>query len=223
MKEGTERTRGRDAMSNNIAAAIVIAEAIRTSLGPRGMDKMLVDQFGDVVITNDGATILKEIDVQHPAAKMMVEVAKTQDSEVGDGTTTSVILAGELLKRAKKLIEQKIHPTVITEGFRKAAEREIVNFTIQSPAGALTIRIIVRLDKILDEFIDAGQLQEDDIYLVNNVHDSATFEVKDHLIDWFSNIIKTEIHRPVPELANAVFPGSIGVGSTETEAEANTK
>jgi thermosome len=125
MKEGTERTRGRDAMSNNIAAAIVIAEAVRTSLGPMGMDKMLVDQFGDVVITNDGATILKEIDVQHPAAKMMVEVSKTQDSEVGDGTTTSVILAGELLKRAKKLLEQKIHPTVITEGFRKAAEKAV--------------------------------------------------------------------------------------------------
>ena len=125
MKEGTERTRGKDAMENNIAAAKVIAEAIRTSLGPRGMDKMLVDQFGDVVITNDGATILKEIDVQHPAAKMMVEVAKTQDSEVGDGTTTSVILAGELLKRAQKLLEQKIHPTVITEGFRKAADKAI--------------------------------------------------------------------------------------------------
>ena len=129
MKEGTERTRGKDAMENNIAAAKVIAEAVRTSLGPRGMDKMLVDQFGDVVITNDGATILKEIDVQHPAAKMMVEVAKTQDSEVGDGTTTSVILAGELLKRAEKLLQQKIHPTVITEGFRKAAEKavEILN------------------------------------------------------------------------------------------------
>ncbi|MFX0083725.1 MAG: thermosome subunit beta [Candidatus Hodarchaeota archaeon] len=125
MREGTERQRGRDAMSNNIAAAIVIAEAVRTSLGPMGMDKMLVDQFGDVVITNDGATILKEIDVQHPAAKMMVEVAKTQDSEVGDGTTTSVILAGELLKRAKKLLEQKIHPTVITEGFRKAADKAV--------------------------------------------------------------------------------------------------
>ena len=125
MREGTERQRGRDAMQNNVAAAIVIAEAIRTSLGPMGMDKMLVDQFGDVVITNDGATILKEIDVQHPAAKMMVEVAKTQDSEVGDGTTTSVILAGELLKRARKLLEQKIHPTVITEGFRKAAEKAV--------------------------------------------------------------------------------------------------
>jgi thermosome len=135
MKEGTERQRGKDAMENNIAAAKVIAEAVRTSLGPRGMDKMLVDQFGDVVITNDGATILKEIDVQHPAAKMMVEVAKTQDSEVGDGTTTSVILAGELLKRAEKLLQQKIHPTVITEGFRKAAEKaiEILNgMSIQS-------------------------------------------------------------------------------------------
>ncbi len=125
LKEGTERQRGKDAMENNIAAAKVIAEAVRTSLGPRGMDKMLVDQFGDVVITNDGATILKEIDVQHPAAKMMVEVAKTQDSEVGDGTTTSVILAGELLKRAEKLLQQKIHPTVITEGFRRAAEKSI--------------------------------------------------------------------------------------------------
>jgi len=125
LKEGTERQRGRDAMANNIAAAKVIAEAVRTSLGPMGMDKMLVDQFGDVVITNDGATILKEIDVQHPAAKMMVEVAKTQDSEVGDGTTTSVILAGELLKRAEKLLQQKIHPTVITEGFRKAADKAI--------------------------------------------------------------------------------------------------
>jgi thermosome len=125
LKEGTERTRGKDAMENNIAAAKVIAEAVRTSLGPRGMDKMLVDQFGDVVITNDGATILKEIDVQHPAAKMMVEVAKTQDSEVGDGTTTAVILAGELLKRAEKLIQQKIHPTVITEGFRKAADKAV--------------------------------------------------------------------------------------------------
>ena len=125
MKEGNERRRGKDAMQNNIAAAKVIAEAVRTSLGPRGMDKMLVDQFGDVVITNDGATILKEIDVQHPAAKMMVEVAKTQDSEVGDGTTTSVILAGELLKRAEKLLAQKIHPTVITEGFRKAADKAV--------------------------------------------------------------------------------------------------
>lgn len=125
LKEGAERTSGKNAQQNNIAAAKTIAEAVRTSLGPRGMDKMLVDSFGDVVITNDGATILKEIDVQHPAAKMMVEVAKTQDDEVGDGTTTSVILAGEFLKYAEKRLEQKVHPTIITEGYRKATEKAI--------------------------------------------------------------------------------------------------
>lgn len=125
LKEGTERTTGKNAQRNNILAAKTIAEAIRSSLGPRGMDKMLVDSFGDVTITNDGATILKEIDVEHPAAKMLVEVAKAQDEEVGDGTTSSVILAGELLKRAEKLLDQKIHPTVITEGFRKASTKAL--------------------------------------------------------------------------------------------------
>ncbi|MHA1649189.1 MAG: thermosome subunit beta [Candidatus Helarchaeota archaeon] len=123
LKEGTERSRGRDAQSSNIMAAKVIAEAVRTALGPKGMDKMLVDSFGDVTITNDGATILKEIDVQHPAAKILVEVAKTQDDEVGDGTTTSVILTGELLKNAEELIKEKIHPTVIVEGYSKATEK----------------------------------------------------------------------------------------------------
>ena len=123
LKEGTRRETGRDAMKNNIAAARAIAEAVRTTLGPRGMDKMLVDTLGDVVITNDGVTILKEIDVEHPAAKMMVEVAKTQDSEVGDGTTTAVVLAGELLKNAEELIDQNVHPTVITKGYRLAAEK----------------------------------------------------------------------------------------------------
>ncbi|MFX1294207.1 MAG: thermosome subunit beta [Promethearchaeota archaeon] len=120
LKEGSERSRGRDAQSNNIMAAKVIAESVRTALGPKGMDKMLVDSFGDVTITNDGATILKEIDVQHPAAKILVEVAKTQDTETGDGTTTAVILAGEFLKNAEELIKDKIHPTVIVEGYNKA-------------------------------------------------------------------------------------------------------
>lgn len=125
LKDGAERTQGKDAQRNNILAAKTIAEAVRSSLGPRGMDKMLVDQFGDVTITNDGATILKEVDVQHPAAKMLVEVSKTQDEEVGDGTTTAVIVAGELLKRAEKLLDQKIHATIITEGYRKAAAKAI--------------------------------------------------------------------------------------------------
>ena len=123
LKEGTRRETGKEAMKNNIAAARAIADAVRSTLGPRGMDKMLVDSLGDVVITNDGVTILKEIDVEHPAAKMMVEVAKTQDSEVGDGTTTAVVLAGELLKNAEELLEQNVHPTVIASGFRLAAEK----------------------------------------------------------------------------------------------------
>ncbi|WXG43417.1 MAG: thermosome subunit beta [Promethearchaeati archaeon SRVP18_Atabeyarchaeia-1] len=122
LKEGTSRNRGRDAQSSNILAAKVIAEAIKTSLGPRGMDKMLVDSLGDVTLTNDGATILKEIDVQHPAAKMIVEVAKTQDDEVGDGTTTAVIIAGELLRKAEELLDKDIHPITIVSGYKKAAD-----------------------------------------------------------------------------------------------------
>ncbi len=125
LKEGTRRERGKGAQSNNIAAAKAIADAVRSTLGPRGMDKMLVDSLGDVVITNDGVTILKEIDVEHPAAKMLVEVAKTQDEEAGDGTTTAVVLAGELLKRAEELVDQNIHPTIIASGYRMAAEKAV--------------------------------------------------------------------------------------------------
>lgn len=123
LKEGTGRTTGREAQRNNIAAAKIIAELVKTTLGPKGMDKMLVSSFGDVTITNDGATILKEIDVQHPAAKMLVEVAKAQDNEVGDGTTTAAVLTGELLAKAEELLDQNIHPTIIIEGFKKASEK----------------------------------------------------------------------------------------------------
>jgi thermosome len=122
LKEGTERERGRGATNGNIAAARAIADAVRTTLGPRGMDKMLVDSMGDITITNDGVTILKEVDVEHPAAKMLVEVAKTQDQQCGDGTTSAVVLAGELLKRSEYLLEQNIHPTVITRGYQLASE-----------------------------------------------------------------------------------------------------
>ena len=125
LKEGTERTRGRSAQSNNIAAAKAVADAVRSTLGPKGMDKMLVDSMGDVVITNDGATILKEMDIEHPAAKMIIEVAKTQEQHCYDGTTSAVVLSGELLKRSEDLIEQNVHPTVICEGFRLAAEKAI--------------------------------------------------------------------------------------------------
>ncbi len=125
LREDTERTRGRDAQRNNIMAAIVIAEAVKSALGPKGMDKMMVDSFGDITVTNDGATILKEMDVAHPAAKMVIEVAKTVDAEVGDGTTTAAILTGDLLKQAETLLDQKIHPTTIISGYRKATERAL--------------------------------------------------------------------------------------------------
>ncbi|MEA2090642.1 MAG: thermosome subunit beta [Thermoproteota archaeon] len=125
LKEGSSRSKGRDAQHASIMAARIVAEAVKSSLGPKGMDKMLVDNFGDVTITSDGRTVLDEMDIQHPAAKMMVEVAKTQDDEVGDGTTTSVIIAGELLKRAEELIDKNVHPTIIIDGYRKAAERAL--------------------------------------------------------------------------------------------------
>lgn len=125
LKEGSQRTAGREAQRSNIMAAKAVAGAVRTTLGPKGMDKMLVDTLGDVVITNDGVTILKEMDIEHPAAKMMVEIAKTQDAEVGDGTTTAVVLAGELLKQAEGLLDQEIHPTVIAAGYRAAADKSM--------------------------------------------------------------------------------------------------
>jgi thermosome len=125
LKEGTSRSQGREARHANIAAALVIAESIRSSLGPKGMDKMLVDGFGDVTISNDGATILDEMEVQHPAAKMMVEVAKTQDDEVGDGTTTAVVLAGELLNKAQGLFDKDVHPTIVVDGYQMASEKAL--------------------------------------------------------------------------------------------------
>ena len=129
MPEGSSRVLGRDAQRMNILAGKVLAETVRTTLGPKGMDKMLVDGLGDIVVTNDGVTILKEMDIEHPAAKMLVEVAKTQEDEVGDGTTTAVIIAGELLKKAEGLLDQDIHPTIVAMGYRQAAEKaqEILN------------------------------------------------------------------------------------------------
>src|SRR5207249_1560497 len=125
LKEGTEREKGKGAVFNNIAAARAVADAVKSTLGPKGMDKMLVDSLGDVTITNDGVTILKEIEIEHPTAKMLVEVAKTQDDEVGDGTTSAVVLAGELLKAAESLIEQEVHPTIIVNGYRMAATEAV--------------------------------------------------------------------------------------------------
>ncbi len=150
LREGTERESGKSARQSNIAAAIAIADAVRSTLGPRGMDKMLVDSLGEVVVTNDGATILKELEVEHPAAKMLVEVAKTQDNEVGDGTTTAVILAGELLKRAGELADKNVHPTVITLGYKIAEDKAF---------------------KLLDEF--AISVKPDDVQMLKNVAATA--------------------------------------------------
>jgi thermosome len=125
LRQGTTRNRGQEAQNSNIAAALAVANAVRSTLGPKGMDKMLIDGVGDIVITNDGATILKEMDIEHPAAKMMVEVAKTQDDEVGDGTTTAVVLGAELLKNAEGLLAKKVHATVIAEGYQHAAAKAI--------------------------------------------------------------------------------------------------
>ncbi len=125
LPEGSQRTIGRDAQRNNIMAAQLVAETVRTTLGPKGMDKMLVDPMGDIIITNDGVTVLEEMQIEHPAAKMIVEVAKTQENEVGDGTTTAVVIAGELLKNAERLLDQEIHPTVIARGYRLAADKAL--------------------------------------------------------------------------------------------------
>ncbi|MEX2701923.1 MAG: thermosome subunit beta [Candidatus Baldrarchaeota archaeon] len=173
LKEGTQRTVGRDAMRANIMAARVIAEAIRTALGPKGMDKMLVDSFGDVTITNDGATILKEIDVQHPAAKMMVEVAKAQDDEVGDGTTTAVVIAGELLKKAEELLDQNIHPTIIVEGYRKATEQSI---------------------KILDEISQETSIDDEEMLkkaAMTAMHSKVVAGSRDYLSDLVVKAVKS--------------------------------
>ncbi|HEX9906926.1 MAG TPA: thermosome subunit beta [Thermoplasmata archaeon] len=146
LREGTESTKGKTAHSNNIMAAKAVADAVRSTLGPKGMDKMLVDSMGDIVITNDGATILKELDIEHPAAKMVVEVAKTQDHECGDGTTSAVVLAGELLKKSEALIDQNVHPTIISNGFRMAAQEAVkilksIGFEV-SPTDKKSLKLI---------------------------------------------------------------------------------
>jgi thermosome len=165
LKEGTSRNRGREAQRNNIMAARVIGEVLKSTLGPRGMDKMLIDSLGDITITNDGAAILNEIEVEHPAAKMMVEVAKTQDDMVGDGTTTAVVLAGELLKRAEELLDQNIHPTIIVSGYRKAAQKAIE--TINNTAIQVDIEDRATLKKVA----------------VTSMASKAVGAAKDHLAD----------------------------------------
>src|ERR671938_1995898 len=171
LKEGSKETKGKDAQKNNLTAAKLVAEIIRSSLGPRGMDKMLVDSLGDVTITNDGATILKEIDVQHPAAKMMVEVAKSVDNEVGDGTTSSVVFTGALLARAEELIGKDVHPSVIVDGYTAASEKALK--LLQKIAIKVDLNDKERLLKIARTSMDSKLVSEDSPILSQVVVDAA--------------------------------------------------
>jgi len=171
VKEGTTQTRGKEAQRNNIAAAKVVAEILKSCLGPRGMDKMLVSGFGDATITNDGATILKEMEIQHPAAKMMVEVAKTTDQEVGDGTTSVVVLTGALLAGAEGLINKNVHPTVIVDGYSKAAEKAV------ELCGKLALKVSptdkAMLKKVADTSMASKLVSEDREYFADLAVDAV--------------------------------------------------
>ena len=171
LREGTKESKGRDAQKNNITAAKLIAEIVKTSLGPRGMDKMLVDSLGDVTITNDGATILKEIDVQHPAAKMMVEVAKSVDNEVGDGTTSSVVFTGALLAKAEELINKDVHPSVIVDGYTVASEQALK--ILQKLAVKVDVNDKQQLQKIARTSMDSKLVSDDSPSLSQIVVDST--------------------------------------------------
>jgi thermosome len=188
LKEGTSRSRGKEAQRNNMMAARVIGEVLKTTLGPRGMDKMLIDSLGDITITNDGAAILNEMEVEHPAAKMMVEIAKTQDDMVGDGTTTAVVLAAELLKKAEELLEQNIHPTIVVSGYRKAAQKAVE--TINNIAIQVDIGDRATLKKVA----------------ITSMASKAVGAAKEHLadiaIDAVSQIVETRGDRKLADIDN---------------------
>src|SRR5574341_1709443 len=178
LKEGASQTKGRDAQKNNITAAKLIAEVVRSSLGPRGMDKMLVDSLGDVTITNDGATILKEIDVQHTAKKMMVEIAKTVDNEVGDGTTSTVVFGGSLLAKAEELLEKGVHATVIIEGYQAAADKALS--LLSDLAKQVDPQEKEILLKIARTSMESKLVSEDSVMLSKIVVDSILQVVEKH-------------------------------------------
>ena len=247
LREGSSRSRGRDVQHNNIMAAQVIAEAVRSALGPKGMDKMLVDSMGDVTITSDGRTILDEMDVQHPAAKMMIEVAKTQDDEVGDGTTTSVILAGELLGKAEDLINKNVHPTVIIDGYRKAANKaleilETIAITIEpndkgylkkvamtSMASKLVAENREKLAEIVVEAIldvaekvgDEIKVDLDDIMVVKKTGESVTDTklIKGIILD--KEIVHPGMPKRVETAKIALLDTALEVEKTEFDAKIN--
>ncbi len=247
LKEGTSETKGREAQRNNIAAAKIIAEIVQTSLGPRGMDKMLVDSLGDVTITNDGATILKEIDVQHPAAKMLVEIAKTTDNEVGDGTTSAVVLAGSLLENAESLLTQDVHPTIIVDGYRKAAKK--ARQYLQDIADTVTANDKPTLLKIAKTAMQTKLVSKDSGYLSDlvvkavlavaekegtnfsvdedniKVEKKAGGSVRDSSLIEGIVLDKEVIHAGMPKEVNdakiALINNALEISKTETDAKIN--
>ncbi len=247
LKEGGSETKGREAQKNNIAAAKIIAEIVHSSLGPRGMDKMLVDSLGDVTITNDGATILKEIDVQHPAAKMLVEIAKTTDNEVGDGTTSAVVLAGSLLSQAESLIDQDVHPTIIVDGYRKAAKKakeylESIADTISandknilnkiaktSMATKLVRKDADQLAEIIVNAVLAVVEKDGDVFDVDiddiKVEKKAGGSIKDSKIIQGIVLDKEIVHggmpRKITEARIALINTALEISKTETDAKIN--
>jgi thermosome len=247
LKEGGTETKGRDAQKNNIAAAKIIAEIVHTSLGPRGMDKMLVDSLGDVTITNDGATILKEIDVQHPAAKMLVEISKTTDNEVGDGTTSAVVLAGALLENAESLLDQDVHPTIIVDGYRKAGKKakqflESIADTISANDKSILTKIaktsmqtkLVRKDSdlladIIVKSVLAVAEKEGEKYNVDiddiKVEKKAGGSIKDSVIVQGIVLDKEIVHGGMPkkitEAKIALINTALEISKTETDAKIN--
>ncbi|MFQ5761713.1 MAG: thermosome subunit beta [Candidatus Bathyarchaeia archaeon] len=249
LKEGTGRSRGQTAQRNNIMAARIIGEVLKSTLGPRGMDKMLVDTIGDVTVTNDGATVLKEVDVQHPAAKMMVEAAKTQDNTVGDGTTTVVVLAGELLKNAEELLEQSVHPTVIVSGFRKATDKALeildkVSIPVDVKDKAVLRKIVMTAmrskaiagarERIADIAIEAvGRIAEkrgdkwfadtDQIQVVKKVGESIgdTQLIRGLIID--KEVVHPGMPKKIPSAKIALLDAQLEIEKTEISAEIRIK
>ncbi len=247
LKEGGTETKGKEAQKNNISAAKIIAEIVHTSLGPRGMDKMLVDSLGDVTITNDGATILKEIDVQHPAAKMLVEISKTTDNEVGDGTTSAVVLAGALLENAESLLEQDVHPTIIVDGYRKAGKKakqflESIADTINANDKSILNKVaktsmqtkLVRKDSdlladIIVKSVLAVAEKEGEKYDVDiddiKVEKKAGGSIKDSTIIQGIVLDKEIVHggmpRKVSDAKIALINTALEISKTETDAKIN--
>lgn len=247
LREGSKQSRGREAQKNNFTAAKLIAQVVRSSLGPRGMDKMLVDNLGDVTITNDGATILREIDVDHPAARMMVEISKATDNEVGDGTTSVVILAGALIEKAEELIDKGVHPTIIVDGYHKSAAKalEILNSIAQKIRGgekseliriaktAMQSKLVSREAGLLADIVVRAAMQvaekKTSDYKVDidniKVEKKAGGSIHDTTLIQGIILDKEVAHSGMPEMINdakiALINSALEIGKTEFDAKIN--